>query len=55
MELQIAKRRLTFIARVVSIDQSKVRGILISAWIGKQKTLKLSLLNDVKTNYPINR
>ena len=37
---------------MVSIDQSKVHGILISAWIGKKKILNLSLLNDVKKTIP---
>ena len=37
VEIQMAKRRLTFIGRVVRMDKNKVPGRLISAWIGGKK------------------
>jgi len=52
IELQIAKRKLSFIGRVVRMGQSEMPGRLLSAWIGKKKTLKLSLLNDIKKIIP---
>ena len=37
VEIQIAKRRLTFIGRVVRMNKNKVSGRLISAWISGKK------------------
>ena len=58
VEIQMAKRRLTFIGRVVRMDKNKVPGRLISAWIGGKKrpigrpnqSLRISLLNDIKNH-----
>ena len=37
VEIQMVKRRLTFIGRVVRMETNKVPGRLISAWIGGKK------------------
>ena len=37
VEIQIAKRRLTFIGRVVRMNKNKVPGMLIFAWISGKK------------------
>ena len=54
VEIQIIKRRLTFIWRVVRMDKNKVSSNLISAWIGGGKgpirpnqSLRISLFNDI--------
>ena len=60
VEIQMAKRRLAFIGRVVRMDKNKVPGRLISAWIGEKKrpigrpnqSLRISLLNDIKKIIP---
>ena len=60
VEIQIAKRRLTFIGRVVRMNKNKVPGRLIFAWISGKKrpigrpnqSLRISLLNDIKKIIP---
>ena len=59
IEIQIAKRRLHFVGRIVRRSHNKVPARLISAWIKKTRpigrpniSIDHSILNDIKKNIP---